>query len=33
VKSIVGEDPACLEFVLAHLAERNIHYHKTVSFA
>jgi saccharopine dehydrogenase-like NADP-dependent oxidoreductase len=27
----VGEDPACLEFVLAHLAERNIHYAKTVS--
>lgn len=26
----VGEDPACLEFVLAHLAERNIHYQKTV---
>jgi saccharopine dehydrogenase-like NADP-dependent oxidoreductase len=27
----VGEVPACLEFVLAHLAERNIHYEKTVS--
>ena len=27
----VGEDPACLEFVLAHLAERGIHYVKTVS--
>ena len=27
----VGEDEACLQFVLAHLAERNIHYHKTVS--
>lgn len=26
----VGEDEACLEFVLAHLAERNIHYKKTV---
>jgi saccharopine dehydrogenase-like NADP-dependent oxidoreductase len=27
----VGEVPACLEFVLAHLAERDIHYEKTVS--
>lgn len=27
----VGEDGACLEFVLAHLAERNIHYRKTVT--
>ena len=29
----VGEDPACLEFVLAHLVERGIHYRKTVSAA
>ena len=29
----VGEDAACLEFVLAHLAERNIHYVKTVTRA
>lgn len=29
----VGEDEACLEFVLAHLAERNIHYRKTVAIA
>lgn len=28
---LVGEVPACLEFVLAHLAERDIHYEKTVS--
>ena len=27
----VGEVPACLEFVLAHLAERDIRYEKTVS--
>jgi saccharopine dehydrogenase-like NADP-dependent oxidoreductase len=27
----VGEVPSCLEFVLAHLAERDIHYEKTVS--
>jgi saccharopine dehydrogenase-like NADP-dependent oxidoreductase len=27
----VGEDEGCLEFVLAHLAERNIHYRKTVT--
>jgi saccharopine dehydrogenase-like NADP-dependent oxidoreductase len=27
----VGEVPECLEFVLAHLAERDIHYEKTVS--
>ncbi len=27
----VGEVPTCLEFVLAHLAERDIHYEKTVS--
>jgi saccharopine dehydrogenase-like NADP-dependent oxidoreductase len=26
----VGEVPSCLEFVLAHLAERDIHYQKTV---
>lgn len=27
----VGEDGDCLQFVLAHLAERNIHYRKTVT--